>query len=73
LAAVDENTDFGKEQEKIGCGFWSLSGDTESFKTNLLKLHKSRELREKMGLRGYDYMKNNLTTEHAYQNIMNQF
>lgn len=73
LATVDENTDFGRDQERIGCGFWSISGDIQNLKSNLLKLYRSKELREKMGLKGYEYMKNNLTPKHAYQRLINQF
>ena len=45
LAAVDENTDFGRDQEKIGCGFSSISGDTPNLKKNLLKLYSNKKLR----------------------------
>lgn len=72
LAAVDKNTDFGRIQEQIGCGFWSESGDTEAFKDNLLKLYKDEELRTRMGLMGYEYMRENLTPEIAYKRIANQ-
>jgi glycosyltransferase involved in cell wall biosynthesis len=73
LAAVDINTDFGKIQEEIGCGYWSLSGDTEAFKANLLKLYKNRTLRKEMGKKGYDYMVNNLTPQRAYEQVIKQF
>lgn len=73
LSSVDKNTDFGVIQEKIGCGLWSVAGDTETLKKNLLRLYEDRELRKEMGLKGYDYMKNNLTPQHAYRTIMNQF
>lgn len=73
LSAIDGNTDFGTEQEEIGCGLWSLSGDTEAFKANLMKLYKDKALRKKMGQRGYDfYIENNLTPRGAYQTIINK-
>ncbi len=73
LAAVDQNTDFGKIQEEIGCGFWSVSGDTDAFKENLIKLYENEALRKEMGLKGYTYMINNLTPQHAYETIIKQF
>ena len=73
LAAVDINTDFGLMQENIGCGFWSVSGDREALKKNLLSLYEDEDLRKNMGLKGYNHMINNLTPQHAYQTIVNQF
>ncbi|MDH3796750.1 MAG: glycosyltransferase family 4 protein, partial [Flavobacteriaceae bacterium] len=73
LSALDANTDFGVIQENIGCGFWSVSGDTDALKKNLLRLYENEELRREMGVKGYNYMKNNLTPNHAYQTIVNQF
>ena len=72
LASVDVNTDFGIILEEIGAGFWSEAGDVASLKNNLLKLYKDPELRKKMGENGYQYMKNNLLTEHAYRTILNE-
>lgn len=72
LAAVDVHTDFGENQEKIGCGLWSVSGDTELFKNNLLKLYKDEELRRNMGEKGYEYMQKNLTPQIAYESILKQ-
>ncbi|RNC88687.1 MAG: glycosyltransferase WbuB [Allomuricauda sp.] len=70
LSSVDENTDFGQIQEAIGCGLWSISGDTETLKKNLVRLYENRELRQEMGRKGYDYMKNHLTPKHAYETIL---
>lgn len=72
LASLDANTDFGAIQEEIGCGFWSLSGDTLNLKENLIKLYESEELRLEMGLRGYRHMKENLTPDHSYKIIVDQ-
>lgn len=72
LAAIDTSTDFGTQQEKIGCGLWSISGDVNSLKRNLLKLYQDEKLRHSMGQKGYDYMVNNLTPKHAYQRIAEQ-
>lgn len=73
LATVDKNTDFGSIQEEIGCGLSSIAGDTEALKNNLLRLYENKELRNEMGLKGHDYMKNNLTPQHAYTKIITQF
>ncbi len=72
LASVDVNTDFGTIQEEIKSGFYSNAGDTASFKKNLVKLYSSKELREKLGQNGYDYMKEELTTARAYKTILEQ-
>ncbi len=69
LASVDVHTDFGRIQEKIGCGFWSPAGDTQALKENLLKLYKSKDLREKLGQKGHAYMITNLTPEKAYDTV----
>ncbi|MCL6275537.1 glycosyltransferase family 4 protein [Muricauda sp. 2012CJ35-5] len=73
LSSLDANTDFGIIQDEIGCGFWSLAGDTKAMKDNLLKLYNSESLREEMGLKGYNHMKDNLTPKHAYETITKQF
>ncbi|MGX1930498.1 glycosyltransferase family 4 protein [Flagellimonas sp. 2504JD4-2] len=67
LASVDVNTDFGKFQEEINCGYWSEAGDTDALKKNLLKLYKDKKLCEEMGQNGFDYWINNLTPNHAYK------
>ena len=72
LAAVDTNTDFGVDLEKIGSGLWSESGDTESLKANLLRLYESEDLRTEMGLKGYKYMIENLTPQRAYERVAAQ-
>ncbi len=73
LASVDVNTDFGIIQEQIQSGFYSNAGDIESFKSNLLKLYNSKDLRTTLGQNGYMYMKNNLSPEQAYTTIINSF
>lgn len=70
LASVDLNTDFGIMQEKIKCGYWSEAGNVEVFKENLLKLYHNKKLREELGKNGYNYLKSHLTTEIAYETIM---
>lgn len=70
LASVDLNTDFGTMQEEIKCGYWSEAGNIEAFKENLLKLYNNKKLREELGENGYNYLKTHLTTEIAYETIM---
>lgn len=72
LASVDVNTDFGKMQEEIKCGFWSEAGDVDALKKNLMKLYNSKELRHELGQNGYDYMIKNLTPSHAYDIVNNR-
>lgn len=69
LASVDTNTDFGRIQEEIGCGFWSPAGDIKALKRNLLKLYESKELRAEMGQKGHNHMVTHLTPEKAYMTV----
>lgn len=70
LAAIDYSTDYGKLLDESGGGLWSYSGDTESFKRNLLKLYTDRVLLKKMGDNGHKFYKNNFTPNQSYQTIM---
>lgn len=72
LASVDLNTDFGTDQERIGCGLWSEAGNIEAFKDNLMKLYRDKDLRDQMGENGHKHMRSHLTTEIAYKTILQQ-
>jgi len=71
--ATDKNTDMGKIAEENNFGFWTESGDLNTFNNNLTKIIKERALREKMGQNGFDYFINNYTTSHSYKIIMKHF
>lgn len=71
VAAIDHATDYGKYLEYANAGLWSYSGDVESFKSNIIKLYSSPELRKKMGDNGYNFYMNNMQPSNAYKTIMN--
>ncbi|WP_349351033.1 MULTISPECIES: glycosyltransferase family 4 protein [unclassified Flagellimonas] len=70
LASLDLSTDFGQMLDETKSGLWSKAGDIDAFKKNLLWMYNNREKAMKMGQNGYDYMKNHLTPEKAYNTIM---
>lgn len=70
LAAIDKNTDFGKDMEEAGCGYHSHSGDHEQFFANFLKLYNNPELRVQMGANGKNYFNKYLTDQVAYETIL---
>ena len=72
VAAVDYVTDYGHYLEKNNMGLWSYSGDTVSFKNNILKLYNSPELKLEMGKNAYKFYAENMTPGHAYSIFANQ-
>ena len=72
LASIDTQTDFGQLLEENHTGVWAEAGDTVKLKKQLLLLYHDRNLRITMGENGYRYMKENLTSEIAYNTIMNE-
>lgn len=69
LASLDLQTDFGHMLEETESGFWAEAGNTALLKEKLLVLYNSKEERERLGLNGYIYMKEYLTTNIAYKTI----
>ncbi len=72
LAAVDANTDYGQMLEETNTGLWSVTGDLETYKKNFNTLYNDKELRLKMGQNGYDFMMTHLTSDGAFQTIMDR-
>lgn len=70
LASVDLQTDFGTILEEINSGLWAEAGKTGELKDKLLLLYNNPDLRRTMGQNGYDYMKNNLLPDNAYNTIL---
>lgn len=56
LAATDKNTDLKDVLFESNSGLWSESGDLASFLQNACKLSTNKELRDKMGNNGRDYL-----------------
>lgn len=71
LAAIDNVTTYGDFLDETNTGLWSLSGDVENFKSNLLTLYKNRDLCKQMKQNEIQYFFNKMTTEHAYHVIIN--
>jgi len=72
LAIIDKHTDFGLIIDDSGAGLWSIGGDENNIIANFDRLYHNKKLRIQMGNKGYSYFISNLTSEIAYQNIINQ-
>ena len=73
LLATDRNTDIGTIAVENGYGCWVESGDLEGFRRAAEKLVSNVNLREEMGRRGYQFLKENYIVERGYKIIMNHF
>ncbi len=69
LASIDNNTDFGRNLDKLNAGVWVEAGNTSKLKEALLHLYNNEDLRLQMGENGYDYMKNNLQSHQAFETV----
>lgn len=70
LCATDESTDVGLMAVEHGYGFSVISPDVDDFIKKVIILKNDFNLRKEMGLKGYDYLIHNFTTDHAYDIIM---
>lgn len=71
LVATDVNSDLGSIATKNGFGFWCPSNNVNAFTqlvTEILKADLG-----KMGQRGYEFFKENYTTNNTYNAIMAHF
>lgn len=59
LAATDKNTDLKDVIRESKSGFWCESTDENEFIKHAQKLSKDKELRERMGLSGREYLEEN--------------
>ncbi|MBE6034883.1 MAG: glycosyltransferase family 4 protein [Clostridiales bacterium] len=73
LASIDASTDYGKILEESQAGLWSITGDLEHYKANLLEMVDNPERTKKMGLNGRRYLEKYLTADSAYNTIMKHF
>jgi len=69
LLATDPNTDMGRIAEANGYGYWSLSGDLDTFIANMDKLTPETILL--MGNKGNMYLIDNYTTDCVADTIIN--
>jgi len=70
LAIINPNNDYGSLIENAGAGFWAIGGDDKRIFELFDRIFNDKSLRGKMGENGYKYYLENLTSEHAYNNIM---
>jgi glycosyltransferase involved in cell wall biosynthesis len=73
LFATDLNTDVGKEAELYEYGFWCESGKLDEFQKFVELFSYDDELRIKMGMNGYNRLKNDFNVNYSYNSIMNHF
>lgn len=59
VAVTDKNTDLKDVLKESDSGFWSESGDIDSFINNSKKLSLDKALRDKMGMNGRIYLEDN--------------
>jgi hypothetical protein len=72
LAATDGNTDLKDILDEGGFGLWSEHGDIQGIIQNVYKLTNKR-YREKLGINGYNYLKEKFDVEISYSIIMKHF
>lgn len=67
LAAIDKVTScgYGPFLDETQTGLWSISGDEETFKANLLKMYNNPDLCAKMKENELKYFNEKMTTEYA--------
>lgn len=70
LAAIDAVTDFGVFLDNNNVGLWSIAGDVDNFKNNLLKYYHSKELRERIKEEAYRLFKDKMQPNYAYDQII---
>ena len=73
LAAIDKNTDHGQLLEEAKAGYWSITGDIDSYRQNFEILLNNKELRKELGKNGRNFLEKNLTVEKTYNTIMKHF
>ena len=67
LACTDINTDIGKVIVDGGFGWWCESNNSEAFRKLIMSIRESDF--EGMGIKGYQYLKDNYSAEKCYSTI----
>ena len=73
LIATDENSDMGKIAEENSFGLYSIHGDLISFNKKLDEITGNKQLINKMGKNGYQFLLDNYTVTNSYKIIMKHF
>ena len=71
IACTDPNCDTGMIAADNGFGFWVPSNNVNAFTEAITKI-LGRDIKD-MGLKGYDFLKNNYLVEHTYNQIIKHF
>lgn len=69
MAAIDKSTDYGKDLEKIGAGYWVENGDIEAYKIKMNFLIENQSLRENMGKKGRKHLEKFLNVTQSVKKI----
>ena len=69
LAAIDSEKGYGEFLDETQTGLWSISGDIDAFKSNLLKMYNNPTLCSKMKENELNYFQEKMTVEYAYKLI----
>ena len=70
LAGTDKNTDVGRIAEQNEYGFSCLNGDIDSVNTIIKFIVSNRDLLEKYGQNGYQFLLDNYTVDKVYKSII---
>lgn len=73
ILATDSNTDIGKIAEENNYGFWSLTGNLESFNKHITTMAEDPRLLKRLGFNGYMFLIENYTVDSSYSIIMKHF
>ena len=73
LIATDVNTDIGPIAEENGYGFWCVNGNLHAFNDILDRLASNKDLRIKMGEKGYQYLLSNYQVQLSSEIILSHF
>lgn len=72
LACIDKNTDYSKMLDDSKAGFWSITGDFNSYIENLQILLNDEKLRKYMGRNGRVYLDENCDVKKACSIILSK-
>ena len=69
---INPGNDYGEIIEKTGAGYWAVGNDKEGIYALFEKMCNDKILRKEMGENCYNFYLTNLTSEIAYNTIINQ-
>ena len=73
LAIVDHSTDYGENiLGKSKSGLWAYATDKEQILQNFERIYSEKELRQRLGANGYQFLLSECTVEKTYSKIIEQ-